>query len=197
MTIKALIQFFETFQRVPVEIQDVRDQILEAYGIEDEIILHRADMDPNILVAMLVRFTERRDAYAPPRRCALIIYSGNVPIEVQRLAVCKELVHLLDVPALQSRTRDDVITLIKNLTEGFNLTQLSVGDWQAMKDKIALYQALAVLFPHELREDLMEPYENGTIDDAWIAEYFSIPEEHVELLMSDKWDGFRRTLMEL
>jgi hypothetical protein len=197
MTIKALTKFFETFQNVPFEIEDVRDQCVESLGIQDEIILHKENMDPDFLLGILVRYTKRIAPYKEPKRCALIIFNGNIPIEYQRLACCKELVHLFDVPPLVTNTRDSIITLIGHLTGGLNITTPEPGDWQAIKDKLALYQALAILFPHEAREDLMPFYANGTISDAWIAEYFCIPEEYVEFLMSDKWDGLRSTLMDL
>lgn len=197
MTIKALIEFFETYQNVPVEIQDVIDHSVETLGIQDEITLFASDLDPDVLLGMLVRYNESDGLYKPPKRCALVIYNKNVPIEYQRLACCKEIVHLFDVPALVTNSRDEIISLINNLADGFDINALSIGDWQALKDKLALHQALAILFPHEAREDLMTPYNEGKIDEHWIAEHFCIPLEHVEFLMSDGWDTFRKALLEV
>jgi hypothetical protein len=118
-------------------------------------------------------------------------------VDWQRLACCKEIIHLFDVPALETNDRDSLVNLIRDLTEGFNIGMLSPGNWQAIKDNLAIHQALAVLFPHEVREDLMEAYDHGTIDDRWIAEKFSIPEDYVELLMSDRWPEYRKALMEI
>jgi hypothetical protein len=115
----------------------------------------------------------------------------------RRLVVCKELVHLFDKPVLTTNSRDEINALIDNLVEGFDLAKVSPGDWQAIKDKLALYQALAILFPHEAREELVPLYEKGQIDEAWIAEAFCIPYEYVEFLMSSKWDSFRQVLSEV
>jgi hypothetical protein len=197
MTIKALIEFFETFQNVPIEIEDVKDHCVQSLGVQDEIILHKLDMDPDILLGMLVRFTKRVGVYQEPKRCAIIIYNGSVSIEQQRLACCKELVHLFDVPALVTNTPESIGVLIDHLTKGLSITSLSPGDWHAMKDKMALHQALAILFPHEAREELLPAYEKAVIGDTWIAEHFCIPVEHVEFLMSDRWDGFRKALLEV
>ena len=52
MTVKALIEFFETYQRVPVEIQDICDHCIETYGIQDEIKFRKINMDPDLLLGI-------------------------------------------------------------------------------------------------------------------------------------------------
>jgi hypothetical protein len=198
MSVKNLIEFFETFSKVPVEVQHVLDHAVDSLGVQDTITIQPVDMDPEILLGILLRYIKHNNAYGEPIRCAIIVYNcnGRVSVAEQRLACVKEIVHLFDVGSLKTNTREEIIDLVDNL-ENFDIATPGPGDWQAVKDKLALYQALAVLVPHEIREDLMEPYHSGRIDDHWIAEKFSIPEKHVDLVMSKDWDSFRQVLLDL
>ena len=55
MSVERLMDFFSSFRVVPVEIEDIRDQIVQEYKVADNILFTAVDCDPGILKGMHVR----------------------------------------------------------------------------------------------------------------------------------------------
>lgn len=195
MSVGRLIEFFSTFTKLPVYIEDICGQMVDM-GIQDEIVLIPMDAPPQILLGMMVRYRES-GAYTSPKNCALIFYNVNVGRDEQRLICCKELIHLFDTDHALTCTSEDFLTLVEGVID---LEQaLSTGtiqtNAQAFVDHAATLMALAVLFPHEIRDDIIAAHDAGRMSIGDIADEFDIPADHIPMLLSKTWDAIRTILM--
>jgi hypothetical protein len=124
----------------------------------------------------------------------VVFYNSNITPQEQRVICCKELVHLYDDGETVTRTAgdlahlvDDVIAMEPPPTAGIRI--------QGLADKIAIFYALAILFPDEMRGDLKDLLDDQAIDHTTIAQLFDIPEYYVSFLMSREWYAVRNVLV--
>lgn len=113
MKVKDLIYFFSTFSILPVEIEDIRDHLVE-HGISHRIRLLPFDCDPKHLIGMFAHYGYKTP-YGDEVIYCDISYCSRLPIEWQRLVCCKEMVHILDEPTLRTKSKEDLKHLIKRL----------------------------------------------------------------------------------
>ncbi|SCB33881.1 hypothetical protein GA0061101_10810 [Rhizobium lusitanum] len=124
----------------------------------------------------------------------MVIYSVQQPLGWQRLVCCKELIHVLDSPAVRTNKKSEVIQLGDKLTDKTRHFK-GTADLQWFFDDLAIYQALAMLFPFSLREEIMGAYVAGKVTDEMLAEAAQIPVEYVRTVMSDGWKLLRESIL--
>ena len=186
MSIGKLIDFFSTFRVLPVEIQTISDQIVESYKVADEILFVPVVVDPAELKGLHYRYFGRDDDGNVVNRI-LIIFSDRLSIEEQRIVCCKELIHILDEHYLQTDTKEKVLSLAEALTGPLPKHAAGISDIASIKDRLAIYQALSVLIPEEMREELLEIYGGGSFSAAALADMFLIPQEYIDIVMRPNW----------
>lgn len=190
MSVAKLIDFFSVFSVLPVEISDVRDQIVEAYGVQDEIRIVPFTGDPNRLRGLFLRFRERTGPYST-KNCCIVLYNKHMSLAWQRLIACKELIHVLDSAMVRTASASDVLRLSEIILSKRQDEQGgSVVQMAAATDQFALYYALAVLCPSEAIEDYSADFHSGKILPEQIADTFSIPLEFVSLIMGADWPSW-------
>ena len=193
MTLAKLIGAFESFTILPIEIPDVREQLV-SFGFQDCIVFMEGDFDPSQLRGVFYQFTHRLGVYGETERCTLILYSAHLSPEWKRVVCCKELIHVLDGIAARTNTPDEVTALVEKLLGPLSNEDFGLADFQASKDKLALYQALAVLFPDDARAEIlqMEPRPSH----AEVAEWVCLPRQLVALVLSEAWPEMVQALLE-
>ena len=164
MSVGRVVRHFQGVGRVPVSIGEVLDVIREI--APDEIIdIWGVDIDPRILRGNCYRY--RRSplpgSFATETRHALITYSSRMPLGEQRLVCCKELVHILDPDPILTTTAIQVVSLADNLVNQSTAPIKNQDDVSAFLDRMARLQALAILFPYGLWEDIMPKYKSGKV----------------------------------
>jgi hypothetical protein len=66
-----------------------------------------------------------------------------------------------------------------------------------LTDRVAVAQALAVLFPFAARAVLLEPYRTKKIDIDVIAELAELPPKYVSAVMNDNWESTHALLVRM
>ena len=170
MSISRLIRFFSTFSVLPIEIPVVVEQIIEEYDIVDDISIIPLDIPASELKGVHYRFLQRME---PPQtgfdRKVLIGFSRHLTVPWQRVVCCKELIHIMDGTPFRTTTRAGVDRLVPRLLSRSSIAPMGVADLGAIKDIIATYQALAVLFPEEMREHFASQFRAKKITIEKIA----------------------------
>ena len=114
MALRHLIEALAHIDRLPVEINEVRDHLIKL-GIQDEIIFSPEDMDPARVRGVLYKYTTHPGMYAPPDLVSLIVYSSRLSLEWQRVVCSKEIVHIFDPPAESAKTPEEVQEFLDKL----------------------------------------------------------------------------------
>jgi hypothetical protein len=181
-----LVEYFSETTELPIEIPDIRTKIVE-FGIQDEIIFFPQDMDPGKLRGVYYQYTTRNAVYGDAILCSLIVYSSRLSIEWQRVVCCKELIHILDGQAERTKTPEEVLGLVDKLLGPLSTEDFGIADFMAAKDRLALYQALALLFPAAARREAVQRLASGEDDIESIAEWACLPIALARVVMSDDW----------
>jgi hypothetical protein len=195
MGLKELIEIFSCHTKLPVQVKDVVDQIVEM-GVQDKITYIGVDLDLGVLRGLFMRVaTERHGVYADPIYSSEIYYATSQEIDWQRLVVCKELVHLFDEDEASIKTQDELDHLMEMIALSPEL-QFHKGDgFKERTDKIATLYAICILFPKDARDALLESYQQGLISAGDIARTAEIPEKYIRLAMLDGWEDIYNVLM--
>lgn len=117
-----------------------------------------------------------------------------MPLEWQRVVVCKEMIHILDPDELLTSTAADMRSLIERIAMPLDL-QLGYNGHE-VGDRLAEFQALAILLPKAARAILMPAFKSGNLSAQEIAQHAEIPVRYVDFIMSDEWDRRYRLLTE-
>jgi len=197
MSIATLIQKFSALEKVPVDVNDVIAE-LRTRGIVDEVYFFEPELNSYRLKGQLVHY-EKWDYPAsengPIVRCADIYYARDLPRDWQRLVSCKEVLHILDPSGCLARTEDEVKTLFEKISLPPDM-QDPLNDGGAVNsDRVALFQAVAILFPYTVRNLLM-PHFPGTFTVQDIARMVDLPPRFVSFVMSSSWEVMHRILSE-
>ena len=193
MSLLHLLKAFESETALPIEIPDIRDAILKL-GYQDEItFVAGADIDPGKLRGVYYQFTKRNGVYGDPQLCTLIVYSGKLGLDWQRLVCAKELIHVMDGAEEKTETSEELEGLIEKLIGPLSTEDFGLADLMAGKDKLAVYQALAVLFPDAAREDALKKIANGgTLED--VAQQASVPLPFTRLVLREEWPAAKKDI---
>ena len=193
MTIPRLIEFFSKFSRAPVEVGEIRDHITE-WGYCDRITLSPFDQPTAHLRGMMLHYTSIQP-YGAELEHRIIRFNQNLSIPWQRLVCTKELMHILDDETLRVSSKLQLDELLRQiLNDGSSYASMSKT---ALYEDAAIYQALAVLCPEDIRSDLFEDYQKDNISLEQVAATFAIPPEYAGTIMGSGWKSFRNLLAKL
>jgi hypothetical protein len=196
MSLQRLLERFDPIKELPVEIPEVRDAIMQI-GFQDEIRFIPCDkMNPAHLRGVFYQFTRHPRPYADPEFWTLIIYSSQMTKEWQRLVCAKELIHVMDGKAEKTKTPDELQGLIDKIIGPLSTEDFGLADVMAAKDKLAVYQALGVLFPDAAWADAQLALKAGKTRQQ-IMEQACIPGQFANLVLADEWPAVKKDICAL
>ncbi|MBX3447739.1 MAG: hypothetical protein KF765_13375 [Parvibaculaceae bacterium] len=183
-----LIKKFSDLENVPVDVDNVKAEI-EKSGVVDEVYFWGATIDGEKLKGQFV-LTEPWEypEGAARRRVADIYYDVSMTDDWQRLVCCKELLHILDPEGCQASTEAEVERLFARLALPRELQEPVKDGAAVITDRVAVYQALAVLFPMSSRNLLMPKFKEERITLQDIAGFTDLPLRYTQLVMHEIWD---------
>ncbi len=179
-----LIAYFDGHTKLHIEIKEVLAQVRAGAPSQSIEFYEERDDQPDVLRGLLVQDWIRVGWGDEDQLVSWIIYNGNMDKSWGRLVVCKELIHILDPDYALTNTRDDVRNLIDRMAVPMDLQGFS---HQEFGDRVAEFQALAVLFPRASRQLLLAPYLAKTLSAKEISALAGIPDRYIGFLMSDSW----------
>jgi hypothetical protein len=201
MLLDKLLNHFDAYTTLHIDVNDVRDQLLEL-GVQDEIKFHFVKMDHSKIRGLLHRYTKTVVPYGEPIFCSDIL----IPIEMgeeeeswQRLVAVKELLHITDSSELSAQSEEAV----NNLFEQFSLPpelREPVGTTALLKksflnDRVRIYAALAVLIPVGCRELLRPLFKEKLLSAREIAEIAKVPMRYIPIVMDNDFEEFIAALL--
>lgn len=193
MSLQRLLAQFDSVRELPVEIPDVRDAIMKL-GFQDEIrFIPCEKMNPAQLRGVFYQFTRHPRPYAAPELWTLIIYSSQMSREWQRLVCAKELIHVMDGKAEKTNTPEELQGLIDKIIGPLSTEDFGLADVMAAKDKLAVYQALGVIFPDAARADALEAIKQGRTKQD-IMKQACIPMQFVNLILAEEWPAIKKDI---
>lgn len=191
MSLLNVLKHFDPIRELPVEIPAIRDMVL-TMGFQDSIVFVPCKkMDPTKLRGAFYQFTTHPGVYTAPNFCTLIVYSAKLSKDWQRLVCAKELIHVLDGEAEKTKTEAEVQGLIDKIIGPLSTEDFGLADIMAAKDKLAVYQAAAVLFPDAARTDALAQIKAGNKTEEQIAKQASVPLQFVKLVLADEWPSIK------
>lgn len=171
---------------VPVPTEDVLE-VLKIWGVRDEIWFHQDDMDTDVIKGQVVEW-EAEVGHGRVELYAHISTARGISTAETRLIQCKELLHLLDEEWARVNDPDGIWNLIKEVVATPDANDLYGEErGQGDGDRRTIWGALAILFPWQVRELLLAPYQRRLLTDEYIAQRLDLPVDHVKLVMSDRW----------
>lgn len=185
--LRRLIEAFEDRVNLPIEIKEVRAEILNL-GIQDKIILSAEELDTGVLKGTFYQWHESPAPYADPLRVTLIVYPQNVDIEIQRVICAKELIHVCDANIVKTHDPEAIESLAKKLVGPFETPASDLSDLMAAADKFAQYQSLNLLFPKAARVLARERIASGAMNTKDIADWAVLPLQETELVLAEEWE---------
>lgn len=174
---------------LPVRVDRLRQSILD-FGAVDQIVFYEDDHEPDELQFGMLRVSKDKPPYFSGERCIAEIYHpGPIDNFSVRLICFKELMHILDEPALCAITRLDVSRLISQIALppalSHELNKIFTPAYAA--DRSGFIPALIVMVPEHIRLELKPLYEDDKITRSELSELFEVPENIVDVVMSDDW----------
>lgn len=196
MSISALIRHFEAMGSVPVDAQDVFTELL-VHILDEKVSIHGVDLTQFALRGLHFRYhiPPIKDSVLMPERNVMVLYDTSQTIDWQRLTICKELVHVFDREPIWSQGREKIVRLASSLCNQPVPSKADETNLDVFFDRLGLYQALAILFPFSLREQLIEKYKSGILDINKVAEIVSLPPQYVNIVMTEHWPDLRETIL--
>lgn len=194
LSVPRLIRHFEGLGRVPVDVADVLAQVRKMLPGE-MIEVEGVDLPANQLRGAHYRyFIDPLEGSAlGPQSVTKVLYSTRMDQGYQRLVAVKELIHVFDVDPARTRGREEVVRLGQKLCKFDH--KISNGGLQAFFDELAKFQALAILFPFGLREEVMDKYSAGAVTAAQLGSQLGIPQYYAEVVMQELWEPLRESLL--
>ena len=187
MSLEKLLDHFEYVRELPVEIPEVAD-VLKSLGIQDEITFCPDEsIDDTILRGLYYQYTRSDKPYSEPVFCSLIVYSSKISKEWQRLVACKEMMHILDVGSEKTHTLEGLDGLLNRLLGPLSSEDADIFDIMATRDRLAIYQAIPLLFPEGARLDAIERVESGVLTIQDVADRACLPLRFVALALTKEW----------
>ena len=194
MSLTKLIQQFSGSAELPVEIPEIRDAVVNL-GFQDDIIFHPEPIDPTQLRGVFYQYTLRDPPpYGDPHLCTLIVYSGVLPVDWQRVVCGKELVHIMDAHVAHTKTADEINDLVIKILGPLSTEDFGLADFVAAKDKLALYQILPILFPDAARKAAAAKLAANEKTIEGIAAWACLPLQLTRLIMTDEWPAIERDI---
>ena len=196
MSVAELIKKFDVREQVPVDVNDVKAE-LETRGIKDEIYFWPSTLDSKHLKGQLVHIDYwDYPGYegAPTKTVADIYYAKNLPDDEQRLVCCKELLHILDPEHCRAATEEAITRLFSKMGLPPEMQEPFKDGAAVNTDRVAVYEAVAVLFPYATRQLLMPPFKATKINLTDITRMIDIPYKYVVFVMHENWEAVHSIL---
>lgn len=193
MNVKELIVKYSTLEVVPVEVESVEKDI-NASGIPDIIKYWEAEINTDPLRGQINHW-EYTESDGKKQRVADIYYGSELTRDWQRLVCCKELLHILDEERLRVVDNQHFEKLIEKIILPLELQDPIQDGTYVNNDRLAVYHAVAILFPLAVRNLLLPFYleEKFTLDE--IAKMVDLPVRYVSLVMSEFWSEIHEILI--
>ncbi len=197
MTIAALIKKFDVRESVPVDVNDVIAE-LKARGIKDEINFWPVTLEVHHLKGQLVHIDEWEEPGfqgAPSKTWADIYFAKDMPDDEKRHVACKELLHILDKESCRAAKPEEIDSLFSKMGLPPEM-QAPLKDGAAVNtDRVAAFEAAAVLFPWATRELLLKPFNDKKIALDDICRLVDIPRKYVAFVMHESWPAVHDILL--
>jgi hypothetical protein len=184
--IREALTSFSTYTRLPVNIDDIVDFILEQ-GLQDELTFHPVSVNAAILKGTILQYTRHDAPYGDPIRVSQILYAASLSLPWQRLVCAKELVHIMDGVGEITRTREEVNLLVTEIVLPPDAQYIPQLAHHTLADHAAVLAALGFLIPFDARRELLPAFKEGRIDAAGVADLAEVPEHYVPMVMADIW----------
>jgi hypothetical protein len=194
MRVCDLIKEFSVKETLPVDVNDAVASI-KAAGIQDEIDFIGVEFDTQILHGYIKCFHRRPTVYGDPIACAHIYYHVNHESDWKRFICCKEVMHLLDPENARVKNEAQIADLAEKIGLPKEMQDPINEGHIVLTDRVAEWQAIAILFPLACRNLLRPKLLNGEININNIAKMADIPRKYVGLAMSSYWDNIHKALL--
>lgn len=177
-----IYEFFACFTKLPVRLDDIRDQAL-SYGVVQEFQFIEVDINPDNLLGML-RLYNKVLPDGSIHRVAQIYWSSSISDNrVRRLVCCKEILHVFDDDDHTARSTEAVESLIDQV-----LVPPSSGITASAKsDQSGMLHALMILLPRDALSILKPAVEAGHMSVEDVAGLADIPESYARLALAPYW----------
>lgn len=192
MLLKKLVEHFDCYERLPIPINAIRDQLIDL-GIQDEIRFHLVDSDPNILRGLIYRYVKHKAPYSEPILCSDICLAKEQEYEWRRVVAAKELLHITDTEAQTAQSESAIEKLLERLSLPFELLEETRS---SLNDRTHILTALAILVPKQCREMLRELKAQDKITDIDIARMAKIPERYGSFVISETFERAVEAILE-
>ena len=195
MSVSKLIRHFEGLGKIPVPMNEVVGEFRKKV-LTSGLAVKGVNLPANVLRGTHYGYHHEpsEGSIVMPGRMIMVIYSTQQPLRWQRLVCCKELVHVLDSAVVRTSQPHEVVQLGEKLADK-SRRYTGSDDLQWFFDDLAIYKALAILFPFGLREEIMGAYIAKRVDDEMLAEAVQLPVEYVRPVMSERWQLLRETIL--
>lgn len=192
MTVLKLLEDLSKRESLPVEVSDVLAEIRNR-GIDDIVeFFYDIELDTQIIAGFLKRDEFEKDG---KKRFKSVITYGKMGHEQERLVCCKELLHILDPDGVRVESLQQLESLINKMSLPANLVD-PVPDRFSSTDRIAILEAIAILFPLGARNILYEKYVAGKISLAWVAEQAELPYQYAKMVMNGYWPDMHKIIID-
>jgi hypothetical protein len=186
--LRRLVERFEDRTDLPIEIEEIRDVLIEL-GVQDKIIISAEHIDTSKLRGAYYQWREAPAPYAEPVWTTLIVYPAGEDITWQRAICAKELVHVCDKEVVKTNTPEMVLELAEKVVGPFETRMATPADLMASVDKLAQFQALNLLFPRQARKEAKARIASGQSTVEVEADWAVIPVEYALLVLGENWDS--------
>ncbi len=190
---KRILQKFENRTDLPIEIEEIRDFIVEL-GIQDRIIFCAEDLDTAILRGVIYQWRQPSSVYGEPIWTTLIVYPCSMAPDWQRAICAKEMVHIFDSQIVKTVNPEMIEGLAKKVVGPLEIDAESPESLMATVDRLAEFQAVNLLFPRAARTLAHTKISSNEMTVREISEWASIPEHFVQLALDPKWEDISSIL---
>lgn len=186
MKVLEFIAEFSKKETLPIDLDDdVIPKLIEA-GLTDEIYPFWDSQLPSGSLFGHFVHEEVPDGIGGYKRVATVTY-GQDSDEMQRLVACKETLHLFDPVHCRVSTEEEIEDLIGKMVLPPDLVEPISDGHKAFTDRLAILQAVAVLFPLAAREIVLPAYKAEKMSLKDVAELAELPEFIVAMVMDENW----------
>lgn len=181
-----LVGYFEDRDVFPIEVAEVAEVLIQL-GCQDEFHFSPEKMDTGKLRGAFYQYKSHAVPYGEPILHTIIVYAEGVDVPWQRVICCKELIHVCDSAAARTNSPEEVAELMDKLLGLVSNEDYGLADFMASVDRLALYQALVVLFPLKMRTTALQAIAASKATEEQIAQWASLPLPLVKLVLSEEW----------
>ena len=194
MSIKDLVSKFTWTYRLPVELPRVVAE-MRKLGVDDEInYWPDENLSPSLIKGYMVRWVQE-DEHGDRKYITDITYAKDDPSS-ERLAVCKELLHIFDDENSRVRSEEELSHLMGRIILPPHLADAFSSEASHVKvDKLGEIMATTVLFPFNARMRIITDFKSGKLTLPEIAEKAQLPLMNTALVMNDVWLQMHRLLL--